>query len=350
MHQIAARAGVGKATVSLALRDDPRLRPETRRRIQKIAEKMGYRPNAIVANLMAQLRVSRTPKRQATVGLLQLSSDPKTLTGVRVLHEWETGCAERAVQLGYGLEPFSFREPGIDPARLADILESRHIRGLVIAALPHRSALPEGFDLIWRRFACIAVGVRPAWPPLNFSSNDQFSTAFHAVLRLWKYGCRNIGLVLSPAVDAMADRRLSAGFWAAQESLNGCERIPVFPFDPAGEDAFHAWYAQHRPDAILSIHHEVKMWLEDLQIQIPGQVGLAHLDHHDALPGWAGMRQNNSLVGAAAIDMLIGQLHRNEIGLPEFPKASLTQSTWVDGATIARRTADMQDMPENIAA
>src|SRR5277367_6472336 len=74
MHEIAERAGVGKATVSLALRDDPRLRPETRRRIQKLAAKMGYRTNATVANLMAQLRASRTPKYQATLGLLNVSS------------------------------------------------------------------------------------------------------------------------------------------------------------------------------------------------------------------------------------------------------------------------------------
>ena len=45
------------------------------------------------------------------------------------------------------------------------------------------------------------------------------------------------------------------------------------------------------------------------------------------------MNQNNALVGSAAIDMLVGQLHRNEIGLPDSPKASFTQSTWIDATT-----------------
>ncbi len=339
MHEIAARAGVGKATVSLALRDDPRLRPETRRRIQKLAAKMGYRTNATVANLMAQLRASRTPKYQATLGLLNVSSDPRTLTGLCTFREWVTGCNERSAQLGYGLNPFWLHEPGISPARLAKILESRNIRGIVIAALLNRNGLPDEFDVIWRRFACVVVGVLPAWPPLNFSSNDQFSTAHHAVQRLWALGYRRIGLVLSPEVDAMVDRRFSAGFWAGQEGCGpDAVRIPTFAFHPAREMTFRAWYAQHKPDVILCIHHEVKTWVENMGVKVPEQLGLAHLDRHGELPDWAGMHQNNTLVGAAAIDMLVGQLHRNEVGLPEFPKASFIQSSWIDGPTISRHS------------
>lgn len=307
---------------------------------------MGYRTNATVANLMAQLRASRTPKYQATLGLLNVSSDPKTLTGLRTFREWVKGCQERAVQLGYGLDPFWLHEPGINPLRLAKILESRNIRGLIIAALLDRSGLPDEFDAIWQRFACVVVGVRPAWPPLNFSSNDQFATALHAVRLLATYGYRRMGLVLSPEVDAMVDRRFSAGFWAGQEGLDGAERIPTFPFHHAREVTFRAWYAQHRPDVIVCVHHEVKKWLEEMHVKIPEEVGLAHLDRNEELLDWSGMQQNNSLVGAASVDMLVGQLHRNEVGLPEFPKASFIQSSWMDGPTIVRHTAKKRSKAE----
>jgi len=49
------------------------------------------------------------------------------------------------------------------------------------------------------------------------------------------------------------------------------------------------------------------------------------------------MQQNNTLVGFASIDMLVSQLHRNEFGRPKFSKASLIQSTWVDGPTVIRQ-------------
>jgi LacI family transcriptional regulator len=339
MHEIAERAGVGKATVSLALRDDPRLRPETRRRIQRLANKMGYRTNATVANLMAQLRASRTPKYQATLGLLNVSHDPRILSGLCTFREWVKGCNERAAQLGYGLDPFWLHEPGTSPSRLAKILESRNIRGLVVAALLDRGGLPEEFEVIWRRFACIVVGVHPAAPPLNFSSNDQYLTALHAIQRLWSRGYRRMGLVISPEVDAMVERRFSAGFWAGIDAIDGRERIPVFPYHMGREASFRAWFSQHRPDAILCLHHEVKKWVLDMGVKVPEEVGLAHLDRHDELSDWSGMHQNNTLIGAAAIDMLVGQLHRNEVGLPEFPKASFIQSAWIDGPTTLRRVS-----------
>jgi LacI family transcriptional regulator len=333
MHEIAERAGVGKATVSLALRDDPRLRPETRRRIQKLAAKMGYRTNATVANLMAQLRAGGAHRYQATLGLLNVSTDPGLLTTLRSFREWTKGCHERAGQLGYALDPFWLHEPGITPARLPGILGSRHIRGLIIATPLDGSGLADGLDPIWRHFSCVVVGIRPARPPLNFSANDQFATAFQAVHRLWGCGCRRVGLVLSPEVDAMVERRYSAGFWAAQETIDRCERIPAFPFQQSREAPFRAWCTQHRPDAILTIHDEVKPWIEQMHINVPGDLALAHLDRHQALPAWSGMDQNNPLIGAAAVDMVVGQLHRNETGLPQFPKASFIQSTWVDGPT-----------------
>jgi len=339
MHEIAERAGVGKATVSLALRDDPRLRPETRRRIQRLAAKMGYRTNATVANLMAQLRASRSAKYRANLGLLNASPDAGALNGTMASREWVAGCHERASQLGYGLDEFWLHEPGLTPAGLASRLEARNIRGLVLSPLLERAGLPDGIEVIWRRFACVVVGLRPAWPPLNFSTNDQFSTAFRAVQCLWESGCRRMGLVLSPEADAVVDLRLSAGFRAGVETLAGGGQAPVFAFRPAGESAFRAWYAEHRPDAIVSLHEEVKEWLVEMQIDIPGKTSLAHLDRHGGVADWSGMDQNHGRVGAAAIDTLVGQLHRNEIGLPELPNGSFIQSTWIDGATTEQRIA-----------
>jgi len=350
MHEIAERAGVAKATVSLALRNDPRLRLETRRRIQKLAEKMGYRTNATVANLMAQLRSIRPPRYQATLGLLRVSSEPKRNSGICTFREWEMSCNERAIQLGYGLDPFWLHEPDISPARLAEILESRNIRGLILVQLLDRSGLPHEFGAIWQKFACVVVGVRPAWPPLNYCSNDQFATAFHATKRLSEYGYRRMALVLSPEVDAMVDRRFSAGFWAGQEEAQASDRIPTFPFNPAHQAAFRAWYTQYKPDVILCINQEVRKWIGEMNIKVPEEVGLAHLDCHEEFPDWAGIHQNNGLVGAAAVDMLVAQLHRNEFGLPKYSKASFIQGTWIDGPTILRRTVSKPSKRPRAAA
>ena len=53
LQAIAARAGFSVSTVSLALRNDRRLRADTRATIQAVAKELGYRPNPLIAVLMA---------------------------------------------------------------------------------------------------------------------------------------------------------------------------------------------------------------------------------------------------------------------------------------------------------
>ena len=48
---VARRAGVHAATVSRALRDDPRITPAQRRKVRRCAEELGYRTNPFVAAL-----------------------------------------------------------------------------------------------------------------------------------------------------------------------------------------------------------------------------------------------------------------------------------------------------------
>src|SRR3977135_1614610 len=56
MVEIAQRLGVASSTVSRALRGDPRIGPETRLRVQEMADKLNYRPNPLVSALMASRR------------------------------------------------------------------------------------------------------------------------------------------------------------------------------------------------------------------------------------------------------------------------------------------------------
>ena len=46
------------------------------------------------------------------------------------------------------------------------------------------------------------------------------------------------------------------------------------------------------------------------------------------------MNQNGHVIGAAAVDMLVAKLHRNELGVPSFPKTMMIGSTWVSGDSV----------------
>jgi len=53
-HDVAARAGVSQPTVSLVLSRNPtaRVAPETRERVIRAAEELGYRPNVVARSLV----------------------------------------------------------------------------------------------------------------------------------------------------------------------------------------------------------------------------------------------------------------------------------------------------------
>src|SRR6266536_5394470 len=66
LEDVARLAGVSRNTVSLAIRDSPRVKVETRERVMRIVRETGYRPNFAARALAG--------RRTTTVGLLRFGS------------------------------------------------------------------------------------------------------------------------------------------------------------------------------------------------------------------------------------------------------------------------------------
>ena len=352
IRDVAREAGVAPATASLALRNHPRLRKSTCAKVQRVAKTMGYRANAVVSHLLAQLRASRTPKYQATLGLINVSENRGILGEIHTFREWVRGLKERAAQLGYGVNDFWLHESGLTPERLAGIFKAQNIRGVIIAGWFGNCALPEGFDEIWKGFASVLLGVRGIRPSVHLVCNDQFSTIRQAFAEALKLGYRRPALVISREVDSLVEDRFSGGFLTAQTALPVKQRVPPF-YTHSRVDVplaakigtadvmrrFGVWFRRQQPDVILCIHPEVKEWVASLGTRAARDAGLIHLDWTPELKGWAGMNQNSGLIGAAAVDMLVGQLHRNELGVPSFPKSMMIESSWIAGDTARAHAA-----------
>ena len=337
MTDIAKRAGVSKNTVSLALRNDPRIPSATRGRIRRIADKLGYRKNPTVAHLMVQLRANRTGSFQASLALLNANIDPKAFQRHPTVPTYVEGCRRRAAHLGYTLDEFWLHDPMLDGERLNKILLTRGIRGVIVVGLMRENHLPTRFYSTWENFPSVVTGVRTREPSLSFASTDQHMLTLRAFENVLRLGYERPALVLDHVIDRLIEGRFTSGMLIAQQALPVSRRVrPFYKVIEAREDPglFRQWFEREKPDLILTLYNDVRRWVGAMGLRVPDDIGLAQLEWRKDHPDWAGMNQHNDVTGEAAVEMVISMIHNTERGIPVFPRGTFIGSTWVNGRTV----------------
>jgi LacI family transcriptional regulator len=339
MQTIAERVGVSRNAVSLALRNHPSISAQTREKICKTAAELGYQRNPAYGELMSQMRLRGHGSTQATLALFNANRNPKAFSEHPTIPLYVKGCRRRAVELGYPLDTFWLHEPTTDSDRWINILETRGIRGIVLIGMMTQNRLPTHLLPLVERFPAVVTGVRTRDPALSFTCVDHHILALRAFERALDLGYRRPGLVLDRTIDDLVENRFSAGYQCGQMQLPKARQLhPFFDVEAATENPqrFKKWLDREQPDVIFTLYNVVRHWLNDLGYSVPKQMGLVQLEWRDSRPDWAGMDQHNDVTGEAAVDMLIGMIHRGETSISEFPRATLIGPTWVDGATVLR--------------
>lgn len=337
MTTIAEKAGVSKNTVSLALRQDPQIPPATRKRIARIAKSLGYTKNPVVAQLMTELRKAHPAGYRRTLALLNANQDATAFRKHPTVPVYVEGCRRRATFHGYKLDEFWLHDPELNGERLNRILRARGIRGVLVVGLMKENQLPARFASTWTNHACVITGVRTRNPTLPFCCVDHHALVLQAFEQARARGYSRPALVVDERIDRLVEGRFSSGMWVSQQSLPAKDRVPGFyAVEEARKDSslFAVWLERHKPDILFTLYNVVKSWVEQSGLQVPDDIGVIQLERRRDTEEWAGMDQHNDLTGEAAIDMLVGMLHNNEVGLPAFPRATLISGSWVNGKTV----------------
>jgi len=338
---IAAHVGCSKNTVSLALRGDPQIPQSTREVIQKAAEKLGYVPNAVVSHLMAQLRSSQTARFQAKLALVNAHRDPKAFRTHATIPAYVEGCERRAAKLGYTFDQFWLHDPKLKAESWIRILRTRGIKGIIIVGMMDQNHLPPPLRPVWAAFPCVVTGVRTRDPALSFSCVDHHNLTVRAFEQALALGYRRPALVIEQRIDRLVEGRFSGAMLSAQQNLSISQRVPAFTqIDLArtDRDRFYRWFNRHQPDVLLSLYNIVFPWLKDHGLRVPQDVGVIQLEWRESHAEVSGMNQHNDTVGEAAVDMVVGQIHHGESGIPLFPRATLIGASWVEGQSLRRQT------------
>ncbi len=336
MADVAKAAGVSKNAVSLAMRHDPQIPEKTRKRIQQVAQDLGYRYDPSAGELMARIR-KKDSRPRATMALFNAHPDRDAFSRHATIPTYVAGCRRRAEERGYGLDPFWMHDPDVRGPALLRIMRSRGLKGVLIVGMMKTNRIPEHFMPIVEAYPCVVTGVRTRQPALSFACVDHYNLALRAFERALDLGYQRPGLVLDRTIDALVDGRFSAGYMMGQQLLPPEQRLyPFYETEAARKDpgGFAEWLQREQPDMIFTLYHEVREWLEQLGKKIPEDIGLAQLERRAKHPDWAGMEQHNDLSAEAAVDMLAGMILRGERGPPTFPRASLMGSSWKDGPTL----------------
>jgi len=334
---LAKELGLGKATVSLALRDDPRIRKETRERVQRHADKRGYAANPMVAHVMSQLRSAKVSAYRATVALINVAPREDVIRTNVTFRNIADGFRKRATGLGYVVEELWIgNKIFTEPDKLKTVFYTRKIEGMAFLGVAERALLPEPIHALLARSVFVGLGVRLMQPLVHCCANDQYVTAMTAVQKLMGSGFPRVGLVVSRAIDRQVDGRFTMGFRRAKEDAGWraeAAAAMVWPYQPNDRIGFGRWLEEAKPDALLCTHTELVGWLTSPTLG-GRNIALAHLDWDPSMEGWAGMNQHNDLVGVFGAELLTAHLARRDLGLPRAVKTMLVESEWVEGRSL----------------
>jgi LacI family transcriptional regulator len=329
LADIAREAGVDVTTVSLALRNHPRLRESTRRRLQRLAKLRGYRPDPWLQTLIAYRTKFSSRHNPPTLAYVTNWNTRWGWKQASAHADFYAGALAKAAELGFCLEHFWMREPGLTHGRLSRILYARGINGVIIASHVREIDLTLQFD--WERFSAVKIDYFPHQPGLPNVTSNQLQIIRLAMEKVLAAGYRRIGFVIDEGYDITVDNLWRVGFlWEQQKLPAGC-RIPVYLVPNAVP--FGRWFSRHRPQVVISRAEFVLPAFQSAGLRVPRDVAFVDIFLEDQSGRTAGVRQNHTTVGALAVEMLAEQLQHNKRGIPAVPTTIYVEGTWFDGAS-----------------
>jgi DNA-binding LacI/PurR family transcriptional regulator len=323
LRAIAAVAGVTHATVSMALRNSPLISSRTRQRVQRIAEKMGYRPDPEVAKLMQHLRLKHKPRFKSTIAALTSIGAAEEAHYAAALRE---GAQRAADALGYGFSVFRIEAGERRSTSLQRMLRGRGVEAVLL--LPMKEAVSLRDLIEWDDYAVVAATYGVRAPDFHRVVPDQFGNTKLICEQLARRGCRRLGLVIDSHTDLAVDHRFSAAV-AWQNIVSGAASVGSLVRLEDVRVGLPAWFARERPDAIIAgTETEARNIARELRLRLPGPVEFAVTER----PGptrLAGIDQRPAEIGAAAIAQLHARLQSGQKGVPDVPSVTMIKGLWV---------------------
>lgn len=316
---VAARAGVSKATASRALSGRGYVSDETRRRVTDAASELAY-----VAHSSA---TSLATGRTQTVGVIMPAVDRWFFA------ELLAGIQESLFALDHELALYGIREGTATRERLFEtVLPQRRYDGIIAVGMQPSARELERL----RRSERPLVSIGPYSEGASAVSIDDIAAARIATEHLIELGHTDIAFVGgSTEADALSfgDARRVEGYREALRAagLHGSERIAgAAPTMPAGYEAAVELLGDRRsrPTAIVGVCDEAAIGAtiaaRRLGIAVPTELSIVGIDDHQHAPMFSltTIRQSPREQGHEAVRLLRARIERPDAPLERVVAAS----------------------------
>jgi LacI family transcriptional regulator len=312
LDDIAQRLKVSRVTVSKALRGHPDISDSTARRVRKVAEELGYRPNIIARSLSA--------RRSNMIGLVV----PK------IAHFFFGSVIEGIYNATFSnnyetILTVSQENPERERRHLQTLVSMR-VDGIVISVSQGTKDL-EIFRWIRKLgVPLLFVDRQPFPPPEGFSSVlvDDKGGAFKAVEHAISIGYRKIACIGGDTRINIGKER-TAGFEAAMKAHNiSIEKRWIVPggfSKDTGYDAVLRLHAERQlPDLIFAMTYPVALGVyeaaKELGLSIPEDVDVICFGDSDVSrvisPALSCVRQPSHELGSKAVEVMLNILAHPE--------------------------------------
>lgn len=336
---IAQRLGLSRATVSRSLANHPAISAETRRRVQALAQKLGYQQSP--GRVGRRGRKSRALTLGVLIGVpagdVVMATFPYILKGIRDRAEIEHVTIDVCYQAPVDFHPESGRQPVFRHMRQGDW------RG-VILIYPFAE---KAVELISQRLCTVAVLESYNQPGIDIIDTDDASAMVALVERLADAGHRRIGFLSwdYPIGGHWVARRFSG--YVEALFLQGLPFRPEWVLNVARDtprlspsqtadavarivraDGVTAWVCAADHQA-----YQLALDLPQRGLRVPEDVSITGFDGLDPAAGQkrvTSMRVPHEQIGSAAVTRLV-----NRINHPASPRRKiLVEAEYVQGETI----------------
>jgi LacI family transcriptional regulator len=314
IKDIAKAAAVSITTVSRALNGYSDVNQETKKKIVRIANELGYSPNIAARSLII--------KKTKTLGLL-LSGITRSSIKDNIAFEILCGMNDRAGELDYDLVLFNTTSQKQKMKSYKALCMERGVDGVIIMGM--RLDDPYLQEIVQSSIPCVLIDIPLQVKGVGSVSTDNLRGAYIAVDYLIQKGHRHIGMINGHTQAHVSIRRLE-GYRQALEH----HQIP-FREDWVADGSFSEIGGFESAIKLLTQHPEITAFfcasdlmsigaiqgLKTIGKKVPKEISIIGFDDINmsayCSPSLTTIHQNKYEMGYRATQMLIDMLEKRSI-------------------------------------